>query len=96
MDSRKVVSCGGVLWRTTRWMEVLPDWRRPMRRIRGGGGPFLLFSAAFSIPFPPPELRTALLRCGKEPATAAAVEAEEDEEEEDLLALFIILLFFLV
>lgn len=33
--SRKRVSCGLILWKTTFWMEDLPDRRAPMRSTLG-------------------------------------------------------------
>ena len=38
VDSRKSVSCGDILWKTTFWIEDFPARRAPMRRTRGFAG----------------------------------------------------------
>ena len=35
VDSRKRVSLGDILWKTTFWIDDLPDRRSPIRMIRG-------------------------------------------------------------
>ena len=38
VDSRKSVSCGDILWKTTFWIEDFPARRAPMRSTRGFAG----------------------------------------------------------
>ena len=38
VDSRKSVSCGDILWKTTFWIEDFPARRAPMRSTRGLDG----------------------------------------------------------